>query len=152
MKARELRIGNLVTDEFYDHFKTVHKVESINEKGINLEVTDDGDWPEVASHWIEPECSFDKLRGIPLTEEWLLKFGFFLKEEIDDEHFFNGALFQDRNSDEFVIHHGEEYHYIRDISASSFDGSTEYRTTKIQYIHQLQNLYFALTGEELTIK
>lgn len=26
------------------------------------------------------------------------------------------------------------------------------KTKSIKYIHQLQNLYFALTGEELTIK
>jgi hypothetical protein len=29
----------------------------------------------------------------------------------------------------------------------------EYREgVKVKYVHQLQNLYFALTGEELTIK
>ncbi len=35
---------------------------------------------------------------------------------------------------------------------STNSGFCSYRTDKIQNIHQLQNLYFALTGEELTIK
>jgi len=32
-----------------------------------------------------------------------------------------------------------------------YEGTTNDRI-KIQYVHQLQNLYFALTGEELTYK
>lgn len=60
MDAKELRIGNWVTDEFYDHFKTVMKVTSINEKGINLTVQNDGNYPELADHFIEPEYTFDK--------------------------------------------------------------------------------------------
>ena len=42
---RDLCIGNLVTDEFYDSFKTIIKVNSIDERGINLEVEDDGNYP-----------------------------------------------------------------------------------------------------------
>ncbi len=30
LSASDLRIGNLVTDEFYDSFNTILKVESIN--------------------------------------------------------------------------------------------------------------------------
>jgi hypothetical protein len=36
---------------------------------------------------------------------------------------------------------------------SVFNDNGDYITLKgIKYVHQLQNLYFALTGEELTIK
>lgn len=70
-----------------------------------------------------------KAEPIPLTEEWRIKLG--LR---------NGWT-------------GHFYFY-------SFEGSkleAFYRTNgskdiPIKYVHQLQNLYFALTGEELTIK
>ena len=46
MDVKELRIGNLVTDEYYEHFNTLITVESISEKGINLRIEDDGNYPE----------------------------------------------------------------------------------------------------------
>lgn len=39
------------------------------------------------------------------------------------------------------------------IHISKYDnGKLYYKTVIIKYLHQLQNLYFALTGEELTFK
>ncbi len=65
---------------------------------------------------------------ITLTEEWLLKFGFV-----------------DRGLGDF---RRSWLHLIRN-SSTSFETNCFF--VKIKYIHQLQNLYFALTGEELTI-
>lgn len=128
MKASELRIGNLVTLE-----GRPVKADCISEYGEEAKI-------------------LNKLQPIPLTEEWLLKFGFYLYEEINNDHFFGGRMLRAKGDhDEFVVVHGNEYHFIRDISSSAFDGSTEYRTTEIHYVHQLQNLYFALTGEELKL-
>jgi hypothetical protein len=71
----------------------------------------------------------DKLKPIPLTEEWLLKFGF---DKIDFQFIKNGIkLFP-----------------IRDLY---YRGNFPIKSD-IKYVHQLQNLFFALTGEELTIK
>jgi len=77
---------------------------------------------------------------ISLTEEWLLKFGFKYKKW--DDHFIikNGDYF---NS---IKKYDDSWHYNTDESEA-----TCYYLTTIKYIHQLQNLYFALTGEELTI-
>lgn len=58
LKETELRIGNVLSDEF--GFST-YVVESINSKGINLHIADDGNWAELAQNWIEPEISFDKI-------------------------------------------------------------------------------------------
>ena len=69
---------------------------------------------------------------IPLTEEWLLKFDF---HELEDGNLRNGMLIVTKNSK------GELTITIRLIMIKS-----------IKYVHQLQNLYFALTGTELTIK
>ena len=67
---------------------------------------------------------------ISLTEKWLLKFGFEVYE------FDNGQPNQYRfKSRLIVIRENEFYDYGSNV--------------KIQNVHQLQNLYFALTGEEL---
>jgi len=72
---------------------------------------------------------------IPLTEEWLLKLG---AKKLSDNFFEIGYL-------KFKIHshqYGIDFHFG--------NGGEHY--IKPHYVHSLQNLYFALTGEELTIK
>lgn len=123
MKASELRIGNLI--QLYrkpeDKEKTVFQVTAID----STETTDyvalsDGFVVNVKSG-IEP---------IPLTKEWLIKFGF------DD--MINGVYID--NKYQVVIY--------KDILGYYFE-PYQGRKTIIEYVHQLQNLYFALTGEEL---
>lgn len=70
---------------------------------------------------------------IPLTEEWMLNFGFNVSE----------GLF------------GESY-TLNDISIlTATKGNLcfcwDRFMKEIKYVHQLQNLYFALTGEEITL-
>ena len=79
----------------------------------------------------------DDLEPIPLTEEWLLKLGFKKKKQA-------GRLY--------------DYYYIKDglyYSAIDFHNwvykNNSLEGVKIKYIHQLQNLYHALTNEELTL-
>lgn len=149
MKPQELRIGNLVTDEFYDSFKTVIEIDSINESGINLLIEDDGRWLEIAEHFIVPEYSFDKLKPIPLTEEWLLKFGF----EISRYQKPRGQICG------IELYAGWDYAFIRvgfktDFIIRFYKGRFKlepFYSCEIKHVHQLQNLYFALTGEELKI-
>lgn len=69
--------------------------------------------------------------GIQLTEEWLLKFGF---EEMP--YSFSFERFRITKQDNSNIW----------FTAFNANGA---HINKIQYVHQLQNLYFALTGEEL---
>ena len=64
---------------------------------------------------------------IRLTEEWLLKFGF------------------ERNKDAWTS-------FIKNDVIIATDKFIYMSRTKLKYVHQLQNLYFALTGEELTFK
>jgi hypothetical protein len=144
MDAKDLRIGNWVTDEFYDSFKTIFEVESINDKGINLSIQDDGKWGEIADRWIEPEYEFELLFGIPVTEEHLFKFGFD-KLENDIPTYFKcfGSLIEDDYEYSFNIYVDSEQNYFLTVFG---------RKIIIKYIHQLQNLYFTLTEKELTIK
>jgi len=67
---------------------------------------------------------------IPLTEEWLLKFGFEnYSMNLDEDGF--------THVDVSFLSGGVEV-YINDMIYPH-----------IKHVHQLQNLYFALTGEEL---
>ena len=118
MKAEELMIGNRVI---------VNKEISYGIYSIQFDY-DEGAWYVDGIHitLIEP---------IPLTVEWLLKFGF-----VSDgygEYEKGDILLDNEYTDEGVFNIMYE-HYPLGID--------------VLYVHQLQNLYFALTSEELTIK
>jgi hypothetical protein len=77
------------------------------------------------------------LKPIPLTEDWLIRLGF--------EQAMNGWFCK------------KEYLWLRQYKLNNqwfagVNGIGDIDCTRIDYVHQLQNLYFALTGEELTIK
>ena len=75
---------------------------------------------------------------IPLTEEWLIKFG--LNKTVDHP---GRKLYE---HDDIIPLWFSDKRGITDFYASRV------RIRECKYVHQLQNLYFALTGEELTIK
>ena len=77
-------------------------------------------------------------KPIQITEEWLIKFGF--NPDPDKDHYVKDGFHASFNADKPVW-----------FGAS---GCCQFETIKedIKYVHTLQNLYFALTGEELTIK
>jgi hypothetical protein len=78
----------------------------------------------------------EMFRPIMLTEDWLVRFGF----EKDGYDYWN--------STQKYFELGETEHgYVNSINCY------EYRNGEpIQYVHQLQNLYFSLTQTELEIK
>lgn len=78
----------------------------------------------------------DRISGIPLTEEWLLNFGFELK---NNNSYFNeikyGIWYNKQKIEPYEIGF---YCAISDV--------------KLDYVHELQNLYFSLTKKELELK
>lgn len=140
IQPNELRVGNYVTDDFFDIFKNIIKVDSINNKGINLEIEDDGKWAEIAQRWIGCEYSFESLFGIPLTEEILIKCGF--KKSNDLDEFYHLDLLN-----KWTRIYFNPKHNICILQINQDDSCI-----KIQYLHQLQNLVFSLTQKELTIQ
>ena len=76
---------------------------------------------------------------MPLTDELLLKAGF------DYDQY---QVLYELNT--VIIHlvGGKFYFRKHYLSNKEF----EYEEIEVRYVHQLQNLYFALTGEELEIK
>ena len=125
MKETELRIGNYVNDG--DGYQNI--VESISEDIITIRsgVTS-------VVYFREP---INELYPIPITEEWLQMLGFD-KYETDKSVNYNkdGFRFTYTHSGKFK---GKVFFNIFNVLT----------TDKVQYIHQLQNLYFALIGEEL---
>ena len=136
IKANELRIGNYVNYEQTTHLIT----------GVNIDYS--------ISVWVDKENQEflyqhqnNELKPIPLTEEWLIKFGFekySTKSEfycLDSTSIYEGTL---------------NYNYKNNfisLSGMNDDYHEELILVKpMLYVHQLQNLYFALTNEELTIK
>lgn len=123
MKAQELRIGNLIklTDN------TEFKVVGIHIYGLDVE-----------NELERTYCEFEEFEGIPITEEWLLKFGWVWNEECKSYEYKDIRMNLD----------------YRDISNSytMFNYVTKSIVCeRIYYVHQLQNLHFALTNEELTL-
>jgi hypothetical protein len=74
-------------------------------------------------------------KPIELTEEWLLKLGF----KSDPYH----DLYYANKPDGF---------FNIDINKTRGRLELHYKHIELKYVHQLQNLFFALTGEELTLK
>jgi len=125
MKATELRIGNWV------------EIQGIQSKIILVD-TEGCICENEYCEDFENNNITQNLQPIPLTEEWLERFGFdsvALGYEIDDR-FITLRPEEDENGgfDLFIM--------IANIEQPMY-------ITYIDYVHQLQNLYFALTGEEL---
>ena len=134
----DLRIGNYVTDEFFKDFKTFYEVLSINEKGINLYIEDDGNYPECAKTWIEPEWRLDVLKPIPLSDEWILKFKN-IKKVNEWSYKYEDLLFEFLLQDRFLS--------IR----KKIDAEKSVFLVDVEFVHTFQNVIFALTGSELHI-
>ena len=115
MKPTELRIGNLILSK-----GKIHKVDL----GV-FQKTE--------------RTPFEKYyQPIPLTEEWLLKFGF----KYESIHFVN------KNG---YCKSGDNYSIQLSINKDCFRFHNPHFNLEIKHVHQLQNLYFALTNKELTI-
>ena len=131
IKTNELRIGNFVS--INNGFEML--VHSIFQNGtVYLDfippLINEGDiWEE----------DYKDLIAIPLTEEWLLKAGF---KEIK---FLNEYLVQEKGYKylDMIIRYG-----VFDGHKFLFDFANE-KCVNLKYVHQLQNLYFSLCGEEL---
>jgi hypothetical protein len=133
IKENELRIGNLVMD--FEDSQKYHPIECIY---LNMH---DKYWVSYRNNSIK--CSVESLEPIPLTEEWLLKMGFDIS---------NSSGYNIKNNGIEIDVWFNDDGLINDIQISSTNISGAYPNIKhFQYVHQLQNLYWCLCGEELKL-
>jgi hypothetical protein len=137
MKAGELRIGNLVsiTDEIKigleeeAYLINIFEVKRIEEDGyvsVHSEIEN-----------LYEYLGIDDIVPIELNIEWLSKMGFKV----------NRVTKEDNNI--WRKEWSEGYFELEEI-ISFFFGSPIY-STEIKSVHHLQNIYFALTNEELQV-
>ena len=130
MKPQELRIGNEVEWDDDSH-------EQVKVLSISYIMDDDG---EITNYFINGGLIDDFLPIIPITPEWLEEKGF------------------EKEGDQWIKRHTPEWMNIAIYDGSwvcsIFGSDTDWAYPCLnelvtQYRHQLQNLYFALTGKEL---
>lgn len=146
MKEQDLRIGNFIEYHSFEGDGGFYEIEQICKdsegfKGYYI-VFRNGSFKVSIE---ENELIQDRMiQPIPLTEEWLLKFGFEKDGTMSgcyNYEFENIRIlksFINKDSDYSVCPIG--------VSPSTLS------IAKLKHVHQLQNLYHALTGEELTIQ
>jgi hypothetical protein len=125
LDSHEIRLGNTYKVEMGDG---TYKSDLINLEDLSNLLDDEID---------------DFYQAMEISEECLLKLGFEYKEHYNNyvikaKGYYNSVGYNYEDGD---------WYYNND---SSNAGS--YYITSIKYVHQLENLYFALTGEELTYK
>mgnify|MGYP003551042984 CR=1 FL=1 len=123
VSVTDVRIGNLILNDYGE----IQPIYGVDEKSILTKIEENG--------W---SLSF-KPKGIPITEEILLKLGFeviyrsnFTLRLDHKENFKFGAGWNLVNGHFHIRFIGEQF-------------------TNIKCVHELQNLYFSITGSELQI-
>ncbi len=117
----ELRIGNLV---HYVGTDDVQVVQGVDQENVFLDC--------LTADYVE----FEEIFPIEITEEWLLKFGF--KEHKTQI----GSRFRKKN---FYITKNVGFDlFLKEVKSGIY-----FHLKGLRYVHELQNLYFALERKEL---
>lgn len=151
MEANEIRIGNIVMHN--GHPIVVKDICSI---GINSTIDTYGHADQ--TYWI----LFREISAIPLTEEWLKLFNFSLNKR-DESVWDDNNITEEGYGTGYYFNIGEEYETYTDedsgkekriaTSHHEFYYMTSVITSEpILYVHEFQNMYYALTKKELVWK
>lgn len=131
MEAKDLRIGNWVNYKTENIAQEICSIQSDNT--IRLKDSKGTNHGCYRMSYVEP---------IPLTEEWLIKFGFREMEFHLDNSSTKPCYY--KNEGYLKINISDE----KNLFWFNYNG----HLVKIKNAHSLQNLYHVLTNEELTIK
>ncbi len=130
INANELRLDNVISiDEKYYNILAINGLNRLNP---TIRV-----FNGAKKKWHYCDC----VNPIPLTQEWFERFGF---EKVNPVQEYHKNAFEKQGWGRVSLLNGvlksDEYYFL--------DGMT----AEIKYVHQLQNLYFAMRGEVLIIK
>ncbi|MDD4729482.1 MAG: hypothetical protein PHN55_12130 [Dysgonamonadaceae bacterium] len=146
MKVTELKIGNIVTvdnPKYHPQLKgSLLRVTGIQEQVISNKIEYCVQLEHVnkkVNTYYQTYSQFmEYIKPVALTEQWLLDFGF----EVERKYYDKGGmsiLLVDNNNDYYK-------------NGRVFYKSWAIMDAQPKYVHQLQNLYFTLTQEELILK
>ena len=131
MKLRELRIGNIIGGIYTDYDDDSEKHDVC--KVVTLDSVGAAGYPI----WVEGKANvenYDSFYPIEIDEEWLVRFGFCKIE--------GNGNFYELSGFRFLVQYVPKSGYLR----------VDRVGVAVKYVHQLQNLYLALTGEELQLQ
>ena len=131
MEAKELRIGNLVN---------INRAHGRGEKQIKVK--------EINLNYLsqlEMKCTY--IEPIPITEEWLLNFGF----NKNPDNWFQINYFTDCqiSAEKMGLFINLISNRCCVLDTDCEDASCVMTAKRIYYVHELQNLYYTLTKTEL---
>jgi hypothetical protein len=133
MKANELRVGNWV--KFEGNFYQIH---SINDNDRTVELGD-------GYYYLPSRYNIRYIKPIKLTEQWLINANMKLVGKFSNQRYLR---VKKHKFDISQITFSPVERLVR--LESGYKESI--LIPHIKYVHQLQNLYFALMGKELKIK
>ena len=136
IKASELRIGSQI--QYKDSEKENSKIKIATVRAL---------YPSTLLISIDAKeevVRYDECDGIPLTEEWLLKFGFkkWGRDDIPRTVTYQLGWINIFPAQKYFGFNGYGFMYYK-------ENGKEYAHTVIQFFHQLQNLIFGLTREDI---
>ena len=135
IQKNDLRIGNKV-----NYKGNVVEIENFNEKEFNIYFSDGsygGGYCDVPPHQYS-DGELKDCEPIPLTEKWLLDLGFGIKEIYPKNEIHPKG---------WIIYEKDEFTITDDFRLQIFG-----KSVKIEYVHNLQNVYYAIERKELNHK
>lgn len=128
MESRNYRIGNFIKQP-----GRLGKIQEVWRDAVRIEGYNNG-------------YDYNHTKPILLSEKWMNDFGF-KKEVLSDDsgHYYTLELNDNKYCDLSIIS-GDKNGFI-EVTLFPYEECFRYK-----YVHELQNLYFAITGEELELK
>ena len=128
MEAKKYRVGNIVEQP-----NRIGKISEVWKDDVRLDGYNNG-------------YDYNHTKPILLTEKWLNAFGF--KKEVlsDDSAYYYTLELNDKKYCDLSIISGDKNGYI-EVTLFPYEEWFRYK-----YVHELQNLFFAITGKELELK
>ena len=130
MKKETLRIGNIIN---FDGLP--HKVVEVLEDRLHI------CWTKADKEIFK--VSYDEIEGIPIVEKWLVGF--------KKDRYGNPWICLETHYLELTV--VGKYFYPVYVESAEMSAETEQRVSlnRIEFLHELQNLFYILRQEELTL-
>jgi hypothetical protein len=137
IKDTELRKGNLLVLSV-NWKDNIHRIDEIYTDEVKVTSIEDGG--------CFPRMKMGSCNPIPLTPDWLERCGFEKVKEEDSNSYLSYSILK---LDDIIAKQKDGWHQM----ITDVDGYHEQNIgVKLEFVHQLQNRYQSLTGEELEIK